>query len=144
MLMSGVLLPACRSMPTVAETNGKHVTNSIRRDSVYLHDSTAVVYKLGESNNVLAHGLTAKSGQTGNAGPASAPCRVDTLLVRERHTRWRDRETVKTDTVTLTESKTQTVQVRYVPAFYKYCAAVAILVVLYWLVRLALYIKRHF
>ena len=114
MLMSGVLLPACRSMPTVAETNGKHVTNSIRRDSVYLHDSIFV------------------------------RIRADTVYLEKWHTRWRDRETVKTDTVTLTESKTETVQVRYVPPFYKYCAAVAILFVLYWLVRLALYIKRHF
>ena len=119
-----MLLPACSVEHSLTSTdNRQQLSTHFHRDSIYLHDSTAVVYK---------------------ASPTSAPCRVDTLLVHEWHTRWRDRETVKTDTITLTETKTETVEKPYVPSFYKYCAAFAILFVLFLLVRLVLYIKRHF
>ena len=114
MLMSVLLLPACQSMQTVSETNTNHVTNNIQRDSIYLHDSIFV------------------------------RIRADTVYLEKWHTRWRDRETVKTDTITLTETKTETVEKPYVPSFYKYCAAFAILFALYWLVKLALYIKKRF
>ena len=114
MLMSVALLPACRSMQTVTETNANHVANNNQRDSIYLHDSIFV------------------------------RIRADTVYLEKWHTRWRDRETVKTDTITLTETKTETVEKPYVPSFYKYCAAFAILFVLFLLVRLVLYIKRHF
>lgn len=114
MLMSVLLLPACQSMQTVAETNANHVSNNIQRDSIYLHDSIFV------------------------------RIRADTVYLEKWHTRWRDRETVKMDTITLTETKTETVEKPYVPSFYKYCAAFAILFVLFLLVRLVLYIKRHF
>ena len=114
MLMSVLLLPACQSMQTVAETNANHVSNNIQRDSIYLHDS------------IFVH------------------IRADTVYLEKWHTRWRDRETVKTDTVTLTETKTETVEKPYVPSFYKYCAAFAILFVLYWLVKLALYIAKRY
>jgi hypothetical protein len=114
MLMSVLLLPACQSMQTVAETNANHVSNNIQRDSIYLHDS------------IFVH------------------IRADTVYLEKWHTRWRDRETVKTDTVTLTETKTETVEKPYVPSFYKYCAAFAILFALYWLVKLALYIAKRY
>ena len=114
MLMSVLLLPACQSMQTVAETNANRLSNNIQRDSIYLHDSIFV------------------------------RIRADTVYLEKWHTRWRDRETVKTDTITLTETKTETVEKPYVPSFYKYCAAFAILFVLFLLVRLVLYIKRHF
>ena len=113
MLMSVLLLPACQSMQTVAETNANHVSNNIQRDSIYLHDS------------IFVH------------------IRADTVYLEKWHTRWRDRETVKTDTITLTETKTQTVEKPYVPSFYRYCTAFAILFVLYWLVKLALYIAKR-
>jgi len=114
MLMSLLLLPACQSMQTVAETNANHVSNNIQRDSIYLHDSIFV------------------------------RIRADTVYLEKWHTRWRDRETVKTDTITLTETKTETVEKPYVPSFYKYCAAFAIIIVLFLLIRLALYIKKRF
>ena len=140
------MLSACQTTHTAVESASLRNTARFQRDSIYLHDSTAVIYKLGLSNNVLAHGLTAIGGQTGKAGPTSAPCRVDTLLVHEWHTRWRDRETIKTDTLTQTVTKTETVPVRYVPSFYKYCTAFAILVLVVLLLRLArwFYKKRPF
>ena len=114
MLMSVLLLPACQSMQTVSETNANHVSNNIQRDSIYLHDSIFVRIQ------------------------------ADTVYLEKWHTRWRDRETVKTDTITLTETKTETVEKPYVPSFYKYCAAFAILFALYWLVKLALYIAKRY
>ena len=112
--MSVVLLPACRSMQTVTETNANHVANNIQRDSIYLHDSIFI------------------------------RIRADTVYLEKWHTRWHDRETLKTDTITQTVTQTETVQVRYVPSFYKYCTAFAILFLLYLLVRLALYIAKRY
>ena len=101
-------------MQTVTDTNVSHVANNTQRDSIYLHDS------------VFVH------------------IRADTVYLEKWHTRWRDRETVKTDTITQTVTQTETVQIRCVPSFYKYCAAFAILFVLYWLVRLALFIAKRY
>ena len=109
-----MLLTACRTTQTMTETNTNHVTNNIQRDSIYLHDSIFVCI------------------------------RADTVYLEKWHTRWRDRETVKTGTITLTETKTETVEKPYVPSFYKYCAAFAILFVLYWLVKLALYMAKRY
>ena len=113
-LLSVLLLTACRTTQTMTDTNTNHVSNNIQRDSIYLHDS------------IFVH------------------IRADTVYLEKWHTRWRDRETVKTDTITLTETKTETVEKPYVPSFYKYCAAFAILFVLYWLVKLALYIAKRY
>lgn len=113
-LLSAMLLTACRTTQTMTDTNANHVTNNIQRDSIYLHDS------------IFVH------------------IRADTVYLEKWHTRWRDRETVKTDTITLTETKTEMVEKPYVPSFYKYCAAFAILFVLYWLVKLALYIAKRY
>lgn len=134
-----MLLPACSVEHSLTSTdNRQQLSTHFLRDSIYLHDSTAVVYKLGGSNNVLAH------GQTGKAAPTITLCRVDTLLVHEWHTRWRDRETIKTDTVTQTLTKTETIPVRYVPSFYKYCTAFAILVLIALLLRLAWWFYKKF
>ena len=113
-LLGVLLLTACRTTQTMTDTNTNHVTNNIQRDSIYLHDSIFV------------------------------RIRADTVYLEKWHTRWRDRETVKTDTITLTETKTETVEKPYVPSFYKYCAAFAILFALYWLVKLALYIAKRY
>lgn len=113
-LLSAMLLTACRTTQTITDTNTNHVSNNIQRDSIYLHDSIFV------------------------------RIRADTVYLEKWHTRWRDRETVKTDTITLTETKTETVEKPYVPSFYKYCAAFAILFVLYWLVKLALYMAKRY
>ena len=109
-----LLLTACQSMQTVTKTNAAHVTASLRRDSIYLHDSVFV------------------------------RIRADTVYLERWHTRWRERETVRTDTVTNEIIRTDTVQVRYVPAFYKYCAAFAILFVLYILLKLVLYLTKRY
>ena len=113
-LLSVLLLTACRTTQTMTDTYTNHVTNNIQRDSIYLYDS------------IFVH------------------IRADTVYLEKWHTRWRDRETVKTDTIALTETKTEMVEKPYVPSFYKYCAAFAILFVLYWLVKLALYIAKRY
>ena len=101
-------------MRSSTESNHTHLSNNIQRDSIYLHDS------------IFVH------------------IRADTVYLEKWHTRYKDRLVTKTDTVTNEVIRTETVQVRYVPSFYKYCAAFAILFVLFLLVRLVLYIKRHF
>lgn len=131
MLMSVLLLPACQSMQTVAETNANHVSNNIQRDSVYLHDSVSYTYRPAKISLPYREG----------AGGGSPP---DTVFLEKWHTRWRDRATVITDTVTLTVTKTETVEKPYVPSFYKYCAAFVILFVPYVLIRLALHIAKHY
>ena len=98
----------------MTDTNANHVTNNIQRDSIYLHDSIFV------------------------------RIRADTVYLEKWHTRYKDRLVTKTDTVTLTETKTETVEKPYVPSFYKVCAAFAILFVLFLLVRLVLYIKKRY
>ena len=109
-----MLLPACSAVRSSTESNHTHLSNTTQRDSIYLHDSIFVYI------------------------------RADTVYLEKWHTRWRDRETVKTDTVTLTETKIETVEKPYVPSFYKYCTAFAILFVLYWLVKLAQYIAKRY
>ena len=109
-----MLLPACSAVRSSTESNYAQLSNHFRRDSIYLHDSIFV------------------------------RIRADTVYLEKWHTRWRDRETVKTDTITLTETKTETVEKPYVPSFYKYCVAFTILFALYWLVKLALYIAKRY
>ena len=101
-------------MRSSTESNRLQLSDHIQRDSIYLHDSIFV------------------------------RIRADTVYLEKWHTRWRDRETVKTDTITLTETKAETVEKPYVPSFYKVCAAFTIFFALFLLVRLALYIKKHF
>ena len=107
-------LTACRTLQTVSDTTALHTASTARRDSIYLHDSVFV------------------------------RIRADTVYLEKWHTRWRDRETVRTDTIRVLTTTTETVQVRYIPAFYKCSAAFTILIVLLLLVRLALYLKNRF
>ena len=140
-----MLLPACSTAHGLSSTdNRQQLSAHSLRDSIYLHDSTAVVYKLGLSNNVLAHGLTAIGGQAGRAALTSAPCRIDTLLVHEWHTRWREKEVIRTDTIQVETTRTETIPVRYVPSFYKYCTAFTIFVLIALLLRLAWWLYKHF
>ena len=115
----------------MTDTTANHFSNTTQRDSIYLHDSVSLTYRPAKISLPYREG----------AGVGFPP---DTVYLEKWHTRWRDRETLKTDTITLTETKTETVEKPYVPSFYKYCAAFAILFVLYWLVKLALYIKKRF
>jgi len=101
-------------LQTASDITAIHAATTTHRDSIYLHDSVFV------------------------------RIRADTIYLERWHTRWRDRETVRTDTVRVLTTTTETVQVRYVPAFYKYSAAFTILIVLLLLVRLTLYIKNRF
>ncbi len=127
-----MLLPACSAVRSSTENNHAQLSTHIQRDSIYLHDSVSYTYRPAR--------ISLPYNREG-AGVCSPP---DTVYLEKWHTRWRDRETVKTDTITLTETKTETVEKPYVPSFYKYCASLAILFALYWLVKLALYIKKRF
>ena len=109
-----MLLPACSAVRSSTESNYAQLSNHFQRDSIYLHDS------------IFVH------------------IRADTVYLEKWHTRWRDRETLKTDTITLTETKTEMVEKPYVPSFYKYCVTFTILFALYWLVKLALYIAKRY
>lgn len=109
-----MLLPACSAVRSSTESNHTRLSNTTQRDSIYLHDS------------IFVH------------------IRADTVYLEKWHTRYKDRLVTKTDTVTNEVIRTETVQVSYVPSFYKYCAAFAILFVLYWLVKLALYIAKRY
>ena len=110
--MSVLSLTACRTLHTASDITANHTANTARRDSIYLHDSVFV------------------------------RIRADTVYLEKWHTRWRDRETVRTDTIHVQSTTTETVQVRYIPAFYKYSAAFTILIVLLLLVRLALRLRK--
>ena len=101
-------------MQTASDITAIHAATTTHRDSIYLHDSVFV------------------------------RIRADTVYLERWHTSWRDRETVRTDTIHVQSTTTETMQVRYIPAFYKYSAAFTILIVLLLLVRLALYIKNRF
>ena len=67
------------------------------------------------------------------------------FVEREKwHTRWRDRETTRTDTVQVETTKTETIHVRYVPKFYKYCAALTALLLIVILLRVTLWLYKRF
>ena len=70
--------------------------------------------------------------------------RADTVWLEKWHTRWRDRFSVRTDTVQVETVRTETRQVRYVPRFYTWCAAVLAIVVLALLLRVASYLYGRF
>lgn len=117
----------------------------MHRDSIFFHDSIVVTYILGSPTQTRR--LPVCVGDSGdNVVLNGAERRSDTIFVeREKwHTRWRDRETVRTDTIQVETTKTETVQVRYVPKFYKYCAALTALLLLFFLLRVTLYLYRRF
>ena len=107
-------LTACKSVQTATNSTTNHATAQLQRDSIYLHDSIFV------------------------------RIRADTVYLEKWHTRWRDRETIRADTITNEVIRTETVQVRYIPRFYKYCAALAIILFLIFLLRVMLYLYRRF
>ena len=112
--MSVLSLTACRTAQTATDNVLTRTAARQYRDSVYVHDSVQV------------------------------RIRADTVYMERWHTRWRDRETVRTDTVQVEKRTTETIQVRYIPTFYKYCAAFAIIFALYLLVRIVLYLFKRF
>ena len=108
------LLSGCRCQQLTSTATANHTATQMQRDSIYLHDS------------IFVH------------------IRADTVYLEKWHTRWRDRETVRTDTIQVETTKTETVKVRYVPKFYKYCAALTALLLLFFLLRVTFYLYRRF
>ena len=113
-LLSAVLLTACKSVQTATNSTINHTTAQIRRDSIYLHDSIFV------------------------------RIRADTVYLEKWHTRWREKEITRTDTIQVETTKTETIQVRYVPRFYKYCATLTALLLLLLLIQFTLWLYKRF
>ena len=107
-------MSGCRSQQVTSTATANHNTAYTQRDSIYLHDSIFV------------------------------RIRADTVYLEKWHTRWREKEITRTDTIQVETIKTETVQVRYVPRFYKYCAAFTALLLIYFLLRVTLYLYRRF
>lgn len=72
----------------------------------------------------------------------------DTVFFTKFRDRYIYRDVLHTDTITIDNSKTETVQVRYVPPFYKWCTVslwcLIAIVVLYvaWRIFKAIYFRR--
>lgn len=110
-----MLLPACSVEHSLTSTdNRQQLSSHFQRDSVYQHDSVSFTYRTAKNS------LLQEEGRSG----------VDTLYIERWHTRWRNHEIVRTDTITQTVTQSETIEVPYVPAFYKYCTVFAIIVVL--------------
>ena len=107
-------LTACKTVQTATDTNQNHSANQVQRDSIYLHDSIFV------------------------------RIRADTVYLEKWHTRWKEKEIVRTDTVQVENIKVKTKEVRYIPRFYKYCAALTALLLILLLLRVTLYLYRRF
>ena len=108
------LLNACHTVQTLSDTTANHLTAHFQRDSIYLHDSIFV------------------------------RIRADTVYLEKWHTKWREKEVIHTDTIQVETTRTETVQVRYVPSFYKYCTAILAVLVFVLLLRLAWWFYRKF
>ena len=135
-LLSVLFLTACKTTQTASTTtatNSTHATAQLHRDNIYLHDSIYVEYKRGSPVN-----------PSYPLNPLETIVQVDTVYLEKWHTRWREREITRTDTITQTEIKTNTVQVRYIPKFYKYSTAFACIVLILLLVKFLLSLYKHF
>ena len=130
--MSAVFLTACKSVQTATNSTSNHTTAQLQRDSIYLHDSIYVEYK---------HGTLGHPSISSTSPFIRSP---DTIVVEKWHTAYKDRIVQHTDTIQVETTKTETVQVRYVPRFYKYCAALTALLLLFLLLRVTLYLYRRF
>lgn len=106
-------LTACKSVQTATNSTTNHATAQLQRDSIYLHDSIFV------------------------------RIRADTVYLEKWHTRWREKEITRTDTVQIENIKVETKEVRYVPKFYKYCAALTALLLILLLVKFTLWLYKR-
>ena len=113
-LLNAVLLTACKTVQTATDTAQNHIATDFRRDSIYLHDSIFV------------------------------RIRADTVYLEKWHTRWREKEITRTDTIQVENIKVETKEVRYVPKFYKYCAALTALLLILLLVKFMLWLYNRF
>lgn len=72
----------------------------------------------------------------------------DTVFINKTNYRYLYRDVLHTDTITIDNSKTETVQVRYVPPFYKNCTValwiIIAVIALYiaWRIFKAIYLRR--
>jgi CDP-glycerol glycerophosphotransferase (TagB/SpsB family) len=99
---------------TATTSTTNHTTAQLQKDSVFVHDSIFV------------------------------RIRADTVYLERWHTRWREKEIIRTDTIQVENIKVETKEVRYVPKFYKYCAALTALLLILLLLRVTLYLYRRF
>ena len=146
-MLSVLCLTACKTVQTATDTTQNHTATDIRRDSIYLRDSVWVEYRRGSPLHLLNLRTGNKVSNEDNSydsfNSLTQPIRVDTVYLEKWHTRWRDRETIRADTITNEVVRTETVQVRYIPRFYKYCTALAIILFLIFLLRVMLYLYRR-
>lgn len=139
-----MLLPACSVEHSLTSTdNRQQLSTHFHRDSIYLHDSVSVTFHPVLSPSPCVGEEPCSIGRQGDVRRTIRGGLFDTLCIERWHTRWRDRNILQTDTVIRIETRTETIPVRYVPSFYKYCAAFSILFVLYLLVRLVLFMVKH-
>ena len=154
--------PACSTVRNTTTTSRLQVADRTRRDSTWLHDSTVVTYVLRAPTQtrrlpVCVGGMGCQTGvpkeftrmgcKSGdNIVLNGAERQSDTIFVeREKwHTRWRDRETVRTDTIQVESIRIETKEIRYVPRFYKYCAALTALLLLFLIIKFALWLYKRF
>ena len=107
-------MTACKSVQTATNSTTNHINAQTQRDSIYLHDSIFV------------------------------RIRADTVYLEKWHTRWREKEITRTDTVQIENIKVETKEVRYIPRFYKYCAALTALLLILLLVKFTLWLYKRF
>ena len=103
-------LTACKSVQTATTSTTNHATAQLQRDSIYLHDSIFV------------------------------RIRADTVYLEKWHTAYKDRIVQNTDTIQVETIKTDTIQVRYIPKFYKYCTALTALLLILLLIKFSLWL----
>ena len=128
-----MLLSGCRTQSHTLSTSASNRTAAhTHRDSIYLHDSIRVEYRRG----TLEH-----SPNSSHSPFIRSP---DTVYLEKWHTRWRDRETARTDTIQVESIKVETKEVRYVPKFYKYCAALTALLLIFLCIKFALWLYKRF
>lgn len=110
-----MLLSGCRvPQHTVTSCIDRYATGQTERDSVFVYDSISV------------------------------RIRSDTVYVEKCHTAYKDRFVYRTDTIRLESVRTETVRVRYVPRFYRYCAVLGAFVPVLFVLRVLLYLRRRF
>ena len=132
LIPSVILFSGCRSQQVTSTATANHATAHLQRDSIYLHDSIRVEYRRG----TLEH-----SPNSSHSPFIRSP---DTVYLEKWHTRWREKEITLTDTIQVETIKVETKEVHYVPRFYKYCAALTALLLLFLLLRVTLYLYRRF
>ena len=118
LLLSAVALVhiGCRSARNVENCNSVHQSAVAATDSVYVYDS-------------VCHYI-----------------RADTVYLERWHTRLKEREVVRTDTVQVAVESVRTVEVRTVPELYRYSLWISLTALLFLtcrsLYRLYLFIRR--